>query len=270
MDNSIPKPEENNPLLARIKFPGETFTLPSGGLFYPPESGILDPSAENAEVHVHPMTAIDEIVMKTPDLLFSGKAAEQVFSRCIPQVTNIYGLLTKDVDFLLACLRKVSYGDVMNVDYQHDCENAKEHSYQLDVSGFVREAKKIDPTTLNSNFVVDFPNGQQAHVQPVTFGGFINTMQILNTSKDDETPEEIKTAMIESIAGIIVDVDGIIDKMLIAEWLSNVPAGYIDMINKVTEKNLGWGTDFKSTVTCFDCGKKMEISASINPLAFFT
>ena len=70
MDNQTPvaaPPVSPNPLLERIKLPGDSFALPSGGLFY--GEGVLDPSVSNAEIHVHPMTTLDEITMKSPDLL---------------------------------------------------------------------------------------------------------------------------------------------------------------------------------------------------------
>src|SRR5271170_226889 len=122
-----------NPLLERIRMPGETFRLPSGALFYPTESGILDSTVTDGEVHIHPMTALDEIALKTPDLLFSGLAVIQVFGRCIPQIKDAKRLLAKDVDFLLVALRKVSYGPEMELSYTHDCEKAKSHNYVASV-----------------------------------------------------------------------------------------------------------------------------------------
>ena len=56
-----------NPLLARVKIPGRIFQLPSAGIFY--KNGELAEGIENGEVHVHPMTALDEINMKNPDKL---------------------------------------------------------------------------------------------------------------------------------------------------------------------------------------------------------
>lgn len=48
-----PPPKPVNPLLSRIQMPGETFALPSGGVFY--THGELDDSVVNAEVRVHPI-----------------------------------------------------------------------------------------------------------------------------------------------------------------------------------------------------------------------
>ena len=49
----------DNPLLAKLKLPGKIYQLPSKGFFYKNEE-LLD-TVEDAEVHVHGMTSIDEI-----------------------------------------------------------------------------------------------------------------------------------------------------------------------------------------------------------------
>ena len=108
-----------NPLLARVNLPGETFKLPSGGILYDDDE--ISSDVKDGELHVLPMTTYDEILLRTPDLLFSGDAIKQVFNRCVPQVTNPMLLFAKDVDFLLLCLRKVTYGDEMEVPYTHTC-----------------------------------------------------------------------------------------------------------------------------------------------------
>lgn len=257
-----------NPLLDKIKLPGETFTLPSGGLFY--NEGVLSPEVKNAEIYVQPMTTLDEITMKSPDLLFSGNAVRQVFARCIPQVLDAGRLLSKDVDFLLACLRKVSYGDEMTIEYKHDCKDAKEHSYVTDVGRFIRGAKRIDPTQVENDFTVTFQNGQVARFQPVLFQDYIDIMQALGSSSDDDSPEAIRDQMVKSLSGLIVDVDGITDREMVMEWLKQIPPRYITTINEKIDKVSTWGADFTASILCKDCGEKIEAEVPLNPLSFFT
>lgn len=265
MDNIIDKPI--NPLLSRVVMPGETFALPSGGLFY--DEGVLDPEVTNAEIYVSPMTTLDEITMKSPDLLFSGKAVKDVFSRCIPQVLDSGRMLSKDVDFLLACLRKVSYGDEMVVEYTHDCEGAIMHSYVVDVSRFVLGAKRIDPTTLKKEFTVTFPNGQVAEIQPVLFKDYLSIMQTLSQSSNQDDPEKIRNEMVKSLAGLIRKVDEVKDNEMIKEWLERLPPKYINIIHEKVETVSSWGADFTADVMCLDCKKKVEIDIPLNPLSFF-
>ncbi len=269
MENQVPTEVAPpvNPLLGRIQLPGETFTLPSGGLFY--DDTVLDPSVVNAEIHVHPMTTLDEITMKSPDMLFSGNAVRQVFARCIPQVLNADKLLSKDVDFLLACLRKVSYGDEMQIEYKHDCENAEEHSYMVDVSSFVRTARRIDPTTVDQEFSITFENSQVAKFQPVRFKDYIDIMQALSSSTEDDSPEYIRDEMVKSLSGIIHQVDEITDREQIAEWLKAIPPKWINHINEKVDAVATWGANFTAKIKCLDCGAVVEADVPLNPLSFF-
>lgn len=256
-----------NPLMDRIRLPGETFTLPSKGVFY--DDTIID--AKNAEVHVHPMTAIDEIVMKTPDLLFRGEAVDQVFKRCIPQILDTKRLLAKDVDFLMTCLRKISFGDDMQIEYTHNCKDAKTNTYTVNINQFIQNAKRIDPTTLNSSFSVKLPNDQVVNIRPIRFGDFTKIMQNLNNEMDsDITPEQVRDSVIDAVADVIVDVDGVTDRDFILEWLAGIPPQFTKMINDKVNKSSDWGPDFDITVKCKDCGEEVKFNAPLNPLSFFT
>lgn len=256
-----------NPLLDRIRMPGETFRLPSGALFYPADSGILDSTVTDGEVHVHPMTALDEIVLKTPDLLFSGQAVIQVFGRCIPQIKDAMRLLAKDVDFLLVCLRKVSYGPDMELQYVHTCENAKSHSYVASVDGFIRKTKRIDPTRVVSDFVVNLTNGQTVKMIPLNFGNFVELMQ---ANEQDLTPEELANRLYNSVSKLIASVGDVTDKDYIVEWLSKITPSLMKQLTESVEKTTEWGPDFNLKIKCKDCGKEESVQAPLNPLAFFT
>lgn len=257
--------QDVNPLLERIKMPGETFTLPSLGLFY--THGELDESVKNGEIHVHPMTAIDEIVMRTPDMIFSGRAITEVFNRCIPQINDVSKLSAKDVDFLLICLRKVSYGDELRVPYTHNCENAKEHTYSVDVNDFIRNTKRIDPTTSKDKFSVKLDNGQIVHTKPITYESFVAMMQIDETESD---PQKLKEIFINSLANVIEAVDEVTNQEHIKGWLNSVKPLVLKDINKHVESTMRWGSDFRTKVKCKDCGNEIDITAPMNPLYFFT
>jgi len=257
-----------NPLLARVHMPGETFTLPSGGIFY--GEGVLDPSVKLAEVHVHPMTAIDEIVLKSPDMLFSGRAIKEVFQRCIPEILDVDEMLAKDVDFLMVCLRKVSYGDEVQVIHTHDCKSAKEHTYAVSVVDFIKQSRRIDPTSI-ANFTVSLQNGQTVELRPIKYKDYVTLMQ---TIRDDITenisPEEQVKLMAKSIANIIVRVDEVTDAEQIRQWLTTIPPMMIKKINQAAPITMSWGPNFTAKVKCKDCGKQMEVMASTNPLYFFS
>jgi hypothetical protein len=258
---------KNNPLLDRIRLPGETFKLPSLALFY--KNGELDDSVVDGEVHVFPMTTIDEIVLKTPDRLLDGKAIYEVFSRCIPQVKKAGSLLAKDVDYLLACLRLVTYGPEMEIHYAHDCEDAKENNYMIELRPLLQRAKPIDPTTIGSSFKHVLPNGQVVKFRPPLFASVIQLSQAIDFAPSDITSEEYGKLVIRTLANMIESVDEVTDSEMIFDWLVALSSGWVRGISDAVKDVSDWGVNFKTPITCKDCGGLIDIEISTNPLTFF-
>ena len=254
-----------NPLLERVRIPGEIHRLPSNGLFY--TNGELAGDVKDGEVHVQPMTALDEIVMRSPDLLFSGDAVKQVFGRCIPQVLKPLDLLAKDVDFLMAVLRKVTYGDQLETKYTHTCENAKEHSYMVNMDTMVKSAKAIDPTTVGRKFTAKLPNEQVVKLHPIRYSSVVKLMQATDQEASAETVNAIR---IEALVDMISAVDEISDKGMIAQWLNTISAGWTKLIEDVVDNTSDWGADFEAEFVCKDCGEKIKVPTPMNPMTFFT
>ncbi len=254
-----------NPLLARVELPGSTFQLPSRGLFY--TNGELHEAVEMGEVHVNPMSAYDEILMKSPDQLYSGDAVEKVFKRCVRHVLKPKELLAKDVDFLLVCLRQVTYGEEMRITYTHSCEDAKSNEYTIKLSDFLGTTKRLDPTTVGQIYSVKMPNDQLVNLHPSKFIDVIKMFQ--ETEKETTTPEDELNMSIFIIQSIIQSVDGVTDKKHIAEWIKTISAGWLRIITDTVEKTSDFGTDFTLNTKCGDCGKDIEIQAPVNPISFF-
>jgi len=269
-DNNQPeeanKEQQKNPLLEKARIPGETFTLPSQGLFY--TKGELSEDSKDGEVYIYPMVTLDEIILKTPDKLFSGEAITDVFSRCVPSVKKPMELLAKDVDFILVCLRKLTYGEEMEIAYTHDCEGAKEHIYTISMEPFIRKTKRIDPSNAKRSYTLDFENGQSVQLAPPKFG---NVLKIYQAAADGEEADinSLKQDLTDTIVGMIKSVDDIEDPTKIQEWVEIIPAGWVHRIGEAVEKVSDWGPDFTTNVVCKDCGEEMEVSTPINPLAFF-
>lgn len=255
-----------NPLLARVGTPGSTFQLPSRGVFY--KNGELREDVQLGEVHVHPFSAYDEILMKTPDSLFSGEAIHKVFLRCIPQILKPGELLAKDVDFLLVCLRQVTFGETMEISYGHTCENAITHNYSINLSEFINNAKKIDPTTIGDTYSTTLPNNQIVKLHPTKFKDVIKMYQDAKTD-DTSTPEEELEMMVFVIKSIIESVDEITDSNLIDEWIRKIPSGWLSDLSKVIEAASDFGPSFMIETKCKDCGETIHIETPVNPISFF-
>lgn len=261
--------ENKNPLLDGINtIPGETFRLPSGGLFYTNEE--LSENVNNGEVHVYPMKTVDELIMKSPDKILTGKAIEEVFGRCIPDIKKPNELLANDVDYLMAALRVVSYGEEARITAQHDCKDAKSHDYTVNIRDVLREARDIDPTSLTKKFSFEL-DGYSLTIRPPRYRSVISLYQAISDEfLQESTEEEVATKLIENLADMIESVNDHNDSEHITEWLTQIKAGWVNKISEHTRKSSNWGIEYEREKVCKDCGKKMPITVPTNPITFFT
>lgn len=269
--DTTPVLERVNPLLARIKIPGETVRLPSGALFY--THGELASNVKNGEVHVHPLSTYDEIVLKSPDKLVNGTAIEEVFRRCIPEVEKPLELFAKDVDYLVMALRKATFGPKIELKFNHHCkEEAKDQDYTADISTFMAATRGIDPTKINDNYHLTLPNDQKVVIVPTRFKSVVQILQDSAVAVDNEVDQLVyyKNRMISTFASVVDSVDGITDRDQIWEWLDQLNIGWIKMIQKAVEKSGDWGPDTTFNATCKDCNQPIQIEIPLNPVTFFT
>lgn len=253
-----------NPLLAKLKLPGRTFQLPSRGVFY--TNGEV--SSTEGEVHVHPMSAMTEISLKNPDLLFNGKAIEEVMAECVPEIKKPLELFGRDIDALMFFLRLVTYGPSFEINVKHTCEGAKQHSYVVDLEKMVMEMKPLDPT-LSDQFQVALPNGQVVRLRPVTFQHMIKLFQ-MNTGKDELTSDDIKANIAFNMINLVESVDGITDKKLIEGWVKKISTPLQSKITDVIDRMNEWGPAQTSKIKCRDCGELVDVELPLNPVSFFT
>lgn len=104
--------QSNNPLRRFFRQPSIYLRLPSQGKYYPP--GALD-MPPNGELPILPMTAMDEILSRTPDALFNGSATADVIRSCVPNIQDPWSVPSVDLNALLVASRVASYGHEMPV-----------------------------------------------------------------------------------------------------------------------------------------------------------
>lgn len=259
--------DNTNPLLPKVKLPGRTFQLPSKGALY--HSGELDPSITDGEVHVHPMTALTEINLKNPDLLFNGKALESVLAECVPGVKKPLELFGRDIDAILFFLRLATYGAEYRVEVTHNCENAKQHSYTVNLEELIQRMPHLDPTMIEAKRKVELSTGQVVYTRPMRFSDVINLFHA-SGNKKELTPEDIREIAVMNLMSMIERVDDVTDKKHIEEWLRSLTSPMINRITAGANELNGWGPEQVVTLKCRDCGEDMRAELPLNPVSFFT
>ncbi len=264
--------ERINPLLEQLKrIPGETYRLPSRGMFY--NNGELDPEVKNGEVVVYPMTTIEELLMQTPDAIFQGSAIEKTILACVPQVKKPKQLLALDIDFLLTCIRKVSFGDDLPIKYKcKSCgEEAKEHEYNIPLSHFIKNTKEITKDDYE-NCIINLDNKFEVKLKPVTFEELLKLLQLEGPKEEQTTEEKIEAldkVFVESMAALIERINTVDDKEMIKEFLSQLYRNLKEELSEQIQQRNRWGIEFNYEITCKECKKKENISTYLNPTSFF-
>lgn len=262
----VPEVPEN-PLLVKLKkrVPGETFRLPSRGLFY--TNGELDPEVDNGEVVVYPMNSTDELKMRNQDMLFQGTAITETIARCVPQILKPGKLIASDIDYLLTCLRKVSYGPLLPL--KHKCRHcdAPEHEFNLSIDHFIRNAKEITQEQYDRTTII-LDEAYTIKLRPCTFDEFIKVLQ--RSNQEFDSAEKVSSWLDASFAAVIRSVDNVKDKALIMEWLRELPLNVKEELSNEMERVNQWGVEFDFEIKCEKCGTPDNLSTSLNPTSFFT
>ena len=102
-----------NPLKQYFRRPAVYIRLPSQGKFY--SEGVVD-STTDGQLPVYPMTAIDEITLKTPDALFNGVAMTEIIKSCVPNIKDPWAINNIDFDAILIGIKIADGKEEMEID----------------------------------------------------------------------------------------------------------------------------------------------------------
>jgi hypothetical protein len=263
----IPMSENTNPLLAKVKLPGRTFQLPSHGAMYEP--GVLAATVKSGEVQVHPMSALAEINLKNPDLLFNGKALEAVLAECVPAIKKPLELYGRDVDAVLFFLRLATYGPEYRIEVKHDCAESKQHSYTVDLQQLVDTMRQLDPTVVEAKRTVKLETGQSVYTRPMKFDDIVQLFHSTGNKKE-LTAEDVKELAVTNLLCMIEKVEDVTDRAFIEEWVRSLTTPMVNRITEAASELNEWGPTQVVTLKCKDCGEDMRVELPLNPVSFFT
>jgi hypothetical protein len=159
-----------NPLSKFFRQPAIYLKLPSNGKFW--ADGALDLPI-NGEIPIYPMTAKDEITLRTPDALMNGTSIVNVIQSCCPSVVDAWKTPSIDVDSLLIAIRIASYGHEMDVDTK--CPNCgEENNNQVDLRIILSQI--VMP---NFDTKIEVGDGLKVKLKPQAFFG-VNKQKMLS------------------------------------------------------------------------------------------
>tara|TARA_B110000503_G_scaffold8570_1_gene11627 strand:- start:1443 stop:2282 length:840 start_codon:yes stop_codon:yes gene_type:complete len=273
---------ELSPLQKYKRSPKLYIDLPSKGNFYPKDA--LE--GNGMEIEVYSMTASDEIKLKTPDALYTGKAIVSMIKRCVPAIKNPEGMPIIDLDYVLAAIRIASYGDTMNITAQcAKCKN--EDTFGVEIQAILDHFTK---STFESDIrVEDFLlrlrplslielTTVQQRTTAIQRQAVQYVEQIVDTDEKQaklnalyDEINSLQTDVIYSIVAEITTPDGEkeIHHKFIVDFLENGDPKFFKAVKTAYDKfNESWAIP-ASTVACSECKTQYQIRPILDYANFF-
>lgn len=280
-----------NPLQKHFRVPGISIHLPSGTHFYQNQEVELN---MNGEIDIYPMTAGDEVLLKNPDALLSGRAIEMLVQSCVPQVNNVRRLISQDIDAIILAIRAASSSNANTT--EPNCPKCgTENLFEIDLNQILDSI-----TTLKLPHVVKISPDLSAEIRPYNFEeqtkaaitafeeGKRSQLVAQLKAKDPDSEEtndtmnkvvsdsinrivKLKYAlMANSIQKIIASSEEVTEKQFIVEFLENAPRTLVDKLVKAMEE-INNIPPYNSALQgqCINCGHQWEINIDFNPSNFF-
>ncbi|MFW6002131.1 MAG: hypothetical protein ACOCQD_02220 [archaeon] len=272
---------QNNPLTQYYRQPKIFLSLPSRGRFYPENSLRGDPLG----LPVYGMTAMDEILFKTPDALFTGEAVVQVIKSCIPGIVDPWNIPQLDIDSVLISIRIATYGEKMPL--QFSCTSCKEkNDVEIDLPSTLDYFSSLEyhSEIKHKNLIINvkpITYKQQTEISLQTYQ-LQKKLYMVQDIKDEEernrilneSSKELNTIQINSFKDCIDSIiteDGEVvkDKSFIHDWLDNADREYYNKIkNHLLDIRKTWILQ-PQKIECSECGHLNEVEVGFDNSNFF-
>jgi hypothetical protein len=241
--------KNTNPLQKYFRQPKIYLSLPSSGKYYP--AGSLEIS-ENGEYPVFPMTARDEIMIKTPDALLNGQATASVISSCIPAIKDPFSMPSMDLDACLIAIRIATYGEMMEVSIKVPV-TGEDKDFDLDLRIMLDQFSNVE---YNNAIQLD---DMVVNLRPLSYREFTETskktfdeQRIFNVINDADMDEGDKLqtftnsfkkltdltilTLEKSIQSIEVGDQVVTDQAHIKEFIANTDKGLFESVTNHIEE----------------------------------
>lgn len=258
--------------------------LPSGGKFY---SNPVELSVDG-ELGIMPMTAADEIKLKSPDALFNGESMYQMIASCVPGIKNPKEIPIVDIDAILIAIRMAGGDETIEVNSVcPKCETVS--PYEISLTPILQSI-----TLKEASNEVELQPGVTVYIRPYTLETQIKSQtesfyqyqmqKIINGDEVEAAKEQFEKLLakainlqIDQLASAIVSVrieddNGIVDvtdQAQIREWVSNMSKKDHTTISSMVEALSSVDIKDEISVCCPSCQHEYKQKIELNPVNFF-
>lgn len=272
-----------NPLSKYFRQPAIYLKLPSGGNYWP-EGSINLP--DNREIPIFPMTASDEITLKTPDALLNGQGVVNVVQSCCPNIVDAWQAPSLDMDSILIAIRIATYGN--NMPFTSKCPKcSEEHEYELPLDRILASVEAPDfetPVLIDSLTIKLRPQAYSS----VNSSNMINfeEQRILQTINDESIDDQTRKAQFDDHLKRLVNLnitiiangtasiatpDGVIvtDRSMIEEFYAKTGSKVLKEVQERFKKINDLASLKPQEVQCTACKHEFKIPVEFDYAHFF-
>lgn len=270
----------HNPLQKFFRQPKIYVSLPSKGLYYEPGTLVGD----YTNVPIFAMSGMDEIIMKTPDALFTGDATSKVIESCCPYIKNAKLMPSVDIDALLVAIRIATFGDKMNVTKK--CNNCGEESdYEIELArilDYFSGLKFVNTINVFDNLTIKIRPLQYEELNYFSIENFKLQKTLFQTSdlpvgEQQQQIDQLYKSLSElqlqlfltAIESVQVENEVVTEKAFIEEWLKNTDRESYQMIKKKLEENKEVWDMPPQKVICGNCSSENDVVVTLDQSSFF-
>lgn len=270
----------NNPLKQYFRRPAVYLKLPSGGKYYEP--GVVD-IPDIGEIPVYPMTAIDDITVRTPDALFNGSAIVEIIKSCVPNIKDPWKINAIDLDAVLIAIRNASGDGKMSIDSEcPKCQNVG--SFEVNLMAALSQIKAgnyddyltINELKIKFRPLVYLEMNQAANLQLEVQKRFIELQELNETDRAGAIKQALTRVtevtmdlLVQSIEYIETPGTKVDSKEYILDFLRNCDK---DVYVSIRDYNasLKEGTQLKPLhIKCTECSNEYDQEFTLNASDFF-
>ena len=271
-----------NPLQQYFRQPKIYVSLPSQGIFNAPGTINGDPN----QLAVCAMTGMDEVIIKTPDALFTGEASVKLIESCCPNIKNAWDLSILDTDLMFVAIRIATYGN--NITVSNTCtECSTPTDYELNLNTIVEHfaSCKYENVVHLKDLTVN--------LKPLTYKQQTDyNLQIYELQKqvrqatdieDVAEQQKVLNGLLEELAKIQLSLNinsidsvqtpdvAVNERAFISEWLANCDKDTSNKIKETVELNRNTWTIPPFPVTCSnpECKHDTKLTIELDNSNFF-
>lgn len=277
-----------NPLKQYFRQPALYMKLPTQGRWYTADEV---ETTEDGEIPIYGLTAIDEIMLNTPDAMLNGQALEKVLKNCAPGFKNIKKIMLPDLEALFLAIKIATSNEPYEL--TRECPNCNhENNFSVNCQHLLDTMSFVD----DDDSKIMFNEDLLVYIKPYNFEmrqiwmqkeineeRTLRAIDASNSDLDDFDKARILSESIEKISKITFElvsksIDKIViienktevtDPTFISEWLTGINSSQADtVVNSVNVLN-EIGPNKTVVAKCESCGHEWEEKLNFDPVSFF-